>query len=127
MHKQFPCSAIQDAYRLTKSKDVVLTFKDNQLDRKVDIQQSTKALWTENQEHLTTDLIDGDEQNQKNIYIFPRLSAEMSHLHYLTRQIPQDKLKYKWICARTHKLYIKKNENDNPTEITSQYQLVEFQ
>eukprot|EP00732_Lithocolla_globosa_P003486 Lithocolla_globosa_v1_NODE_2818_length_1858_cov_31.494731.p2 type:complete len:188 gc:universal NODE_2818_length_1858_cov_31.494731:1232-1795(+) len=127
MFKQFPSSAIQDAYRLSKSKDAVLKFKNDQLDRKTDLQQSTKVLWQENNIHLTTSLLDDDEENDKNIYIYLRLSTEMSRLHFMARQIPKEKLKYKWICARTHKIYVKKTDDDHPIEIISKDQLQQFQ
>eukprot|EP00732_Lithocolla_globosa_P006022 Lithocolla_globosa_v1_NODE_6682_length_1050_cov_8.469347.p1 type:complete len:148 gc:universal NODE_6682_length_1050_cov_8.469347:88-531(+) len=128
MHKQFPSHAVQDAFRLSKTQDVILSFKLDQLDRKVDIQQATKSLWRDNKEHLTTALLnlELDEENETPIYIYPLTTPEISYLHFTARQIPREKLQYKWICARTHKLFVKKDDNAQPIEITTKQQLDQF-
>eukprot|EP00732_Lithocolla_globosa_P002558 Lithocolla_globosa_v1_NODE_1708_length_2389_cov_19.867609.p2 type:complete len:288 gc:universal NODE_1708_length_2389_cov_19.867609:2136-1273(-) len=129
MHKQFPSHAVQDAFRLSKTQDVILTFKLDQLDRKVDLQQATKSLWQHSKDHLTTALLNPelDEENITPIYIYPLTTPEISHLHFTARQIPREKLQFKWICARTHKLFVKKDENAQPLEITTKQQLEQFQ
>ena len=57
-----------DVYQEVHSGEHRLT----DLDRKLDLQQATKTLWLDHREHLNTAMLNGDEQNSKNIYICHR-------------------------------------------------------